>query len=208
MRPGTPPPAFLAAPDTHAAAAGAVRADLLGDSPPQTLAEFHTWWMANPLPGDGGLYPRIAPRGQAGARLMVIVPDPEADDRDSLLAGQQGRLLSNILVAMGLAPADCYIASALPCHTPRADLAGMAQTGLDRVLALHVALAAPHRAIAFGQGLGPFLGAEIKKENQPLREINYAQISTPIMITENLASMCDMPRLKARFWRRWMEWSA
>lgn len=193
---------------TPDAAPAKARADLLDDSPPQSLAEFQAWWMQSALPGEGGLYPRVAPRGQAGARLMVIVPDPEPEDRDILLSGPQGKLLGNIIAAMGLGENDYYVAAALPCHTPRADLAAMAQTGLDRVLALHAALVAPQRAIVFGQGLAPFFGIDGGKDNQPLREINYDPIRVPAMITENLASMRDMPRLKARFWRRWMEWSA
>ena len=101
-----------------------------------------------------------------------------------------------------------YIASALPCHTPLADLPGLARAGLDTVLAHHVALVAPHRLVLFGQGLETILMRDGESASHPLREINHAPLSTPVMITENLGAMLDMPRLKARFWRRFMEWSA
>lgn len=139
---------------------------------------------------------------------MVVAPDPEAGDTDRLLSGPQGRLLDNILKAMEIAPEDCYFASALPAHTPMADLAGLAGQGWGSVLACHIALAKPQRALFFGQGLDGWIEPLAKDKNHGLREINYAGVTTPVMVTETLASMLGMPRLKARFWRRWIEWSA
>jgi DNA polymerase len=183
------------------------RRDFWGDSPPASLDAFRHWWLNAPELGAGS-YPRIAPRGNPGAPLMVLVPDPESGDSDALLGGPQGRLLARIIAAMGLAPEDCYLASALPRHTPMADLASLAASGMDRVTAHHIALAAPQRVVAFGQGLGALLAGAKGGEDQSLREINQTGISLPVMVTETLGSMLDMPRLKARFWRRWMEWSA
>lgn len=184
------------------------RIDYMGDSPPQSLADFQRWWMECELLGERGLYPRVAPRGVAGAKLMVVVPDPEAGDHAQLLSGPHGRLLANIIRAMGLSESEYYVACALPCHTPLADLASMAENGLDRVLGCHIALAAPQRVLLFGQGLTAFVSNKFTEDQQPLREINYVGVTPPTMITETLGSMLDMPRLKARFWRRWMEWAA
>lgn len=143
---------------------------------------------------------------------MVVVPDPESADRDALLSGPQGRLLARILAAMGLGVEDCYLASALPRHTPMADLAGLAASGMDRVMAHHIALAAPSRLILFGQGLETWLDAFLAlpetEQRQALRENNQIGGSPAVMVTETLGSMLDMPQLKSRFWRRWMEWSA
>jgi DNA polymerase len=154
-------------------------------------------------------FPRVPPRGQAGAALMVLVPQPEAEDRARLLDGPQGRLLANILAAMGLEEAAVYIASALPAHTPMADLPALAAAGMDAVTAHHIALVRPKRLIAFGSGLGAILGPmPDTRSDQPLREINYVGGNTPVMSSEALDALMDMPWLKARFWRRWMEWSA
>jgi len=150
-------------------------------------------------------FPRVPPRGQQGAALMVLVPQPEAADRERLLDGPQGRLLANILAAMGLPESAVYIAAALPAHAPMADLPALAAGGLDTVTAHHVKLVAPARLIAFGSTLGPMLGAS---PEQPLREINYTSGKVPVLSSEALDALMDMPRLKARFWRRWMEWSA
>lgn len=184
------------------------RRDLLGDSPPADLAAFRSWWMeAEGLSPSTG-FARVPPRGNAGAALMVLVPAPEAGDAETLLSGPQGRLLANILAAMGLDESEVYIASALPTHTPMADLAALAAGGLDAVTALHVSLVAPQKLLALGAGLGAMLGANNSLGEQPLREINHGGCKTPAMVSETLDAMMDMPRLKARFWRRWMEWSA
>jgi DNA polymerase len=181
------------------------RRDWLGDSPPADLAAFHSWWMETPDLSPSRGFPRVLPRGPQGAGLMVLVPQPEADDADRLLSGAQGRLLTNILAAMGLDESAVYIAAALPAHTPMADLPMLAAGGLDAVTAHHVRLVAPQGLIAFGRALEPMLGG---LPDQPLREINYGSGNVPILSSEALDALMDMPRLKARFWRRWMEWSA
>ena len=181
------------------------RRDLLGESPPADLAAFRDWWMNAPELHGARLNPRVAPRGPGGAGLMVLVPQPEASDRERLLDGPQGRLLANILAAIGLDESAVYIASALPCHTPMADLPALAASGMDAVTAHHIALAAPRQLLVLGTALAPMLEAQWA---DGLREINHSSGKVPVMVSETLEAMMDMPRLKARFWRRWMEWSA
>jgi DNA polymerase len=196
-RAGTPSP-----PQSEPDAAS--RPSLLGDSPPADLAAFHRFWMETPGLAPATGFPRVPPRGAEGASLMVLVPQPEAEDSDRLLSGPQGRLLAAILAAMGLAEDEVYYAAALPCHTPMADLAALAAGGLDAVTAHHVTLARPQRILALGTGLAPLLGGQT---DDALREINQSMRKTPVLVSETLGAMMDMPRLKARFWRRWMEWS-
>lgn len=190
---------------SQADAPNPLRRDLLGESPPADCAAFRDWWLNAPGLDTAQGYPRIAPRGEKGAALMVLIPQPEEGDRERLLEGPQGRLLGNILAAIGLDETAAYIASALPCHTPMADLASLSASGLDTVLAHHIALAGPQRLLVLGTALGPMLPPNAANS---LREINHDGRSVPVMISETLEAMMDMPRLKARFWRRWMEWSA
>lgn len=187
------------------AAAATARRNYLGDSPPGDLAAFRDWWMTAADLGSASSFARIAPRGQPQPALMVIVPCPEPGDTDTLLAGAQGRLLGNIIAAMGLDDNAVYCAAALPCHTPMADLIALAAGGMDAVTAHHIQLVRPARVLAFGSALAPMLGAQ---DVQSLREINHASGNIPVMSCETLDALMDMPRLKARFWRRWMEWSA
>jgi uracil-DNA glycosylase len=183
----------------------AEKRDLLGESPPADLAAFRDWWMNAPQLATAGSFPRIAPRGPAGASLMILVPQPEEADRTALLEGPQGRFLARILAAMGLGEDAVAIAAALPCHTTMADLAGLAAGGMDAVTLHHIGLVAPQRLLVLGTGLAPMLGAA---SADSLREINHAGHKVPVMASETLDALMDMPRLKARFWRRWMEWSA
>ncbi|TAD72863.1 MAG: hypothetical protein EAY70_13160 [Sphingomonadales bacterium] len=187
------------------AAAATQRRNLLGDSPPTDLAAFRQWWMEDAALATARGAVRVPPRGGAGAAIMVLVPHPEQGDSDTLLSGPQGRLLANILAAMGVDEGEVYIASALPCHTPMADLEAIAAGGMDAVTAHHVNLVAPARLLAFGTGLSAML---LAPPHQPLREINYAGGKVPAIVSETLEALMESPRLKARFWRRWMEWSA
>ena len=188
-----------------AAAPAAPRTNLLGESPPADLAAFRDWWMSAPGIAAAQAFPRIAPRGAAGAALLVLVPQPEESDRDQLLGGPQGRLLTNILAAMGLEERAVYVAAALPCHTPMADLPALAAGGMAAVTAHHIALAAPQKVLVLGTALAAMLGAG---GADGLREINHADRKVPVMASETLEAMLHSPALKARFWRRWMEWSA
>ena len=136
---------------------------------------------------------------------MVLVPQPEESDRETLLEGPQGRLLANIIAAMGLTGNETYIASALPCHTPMADLAALGAAGMDAVLVHHIALARPQRVLALGTGLSTWLSPV---KDDALRESNQLLVNAPVMVSETLDALMEMPRLKARLWKRWIEWSA
>ena len=183
------------------------RIDLLGTNPPNTLIEFHEWWLSAPGLDAIGPRGRIPPRGTESAELMVLVTDPEQGDSDKLLSGPQGRLLKRIIAAIGLPEEKVYFASALPRHTPLADTAAIAASGMDEVTKLHVSLVGPRQVLAFGAGIPPLLGHGPTNDLSLLREINQTTSSIPLFVTEGLDAMMAMPRLKARFWRRWIEWS-
>ena len=184
------------------------RTNLLGDNPPADLAAFRQFWLETPGLDAIGPRGRIAPRGERGAELMVLVTDPEERDREHLLSGPQGQLLARILSAMGLSEEQVYLASALPRHTPMADTDAMAAAGLDAVVVHHITLAAPKRILAMGSGILPLLGHTSTKAPSSLAQINQSLPDTPLLLTEGLDAMMTMPRLKARFWRNWMAWTA
>ncbi len=184
------------------------RSDLLGPTPPQTLEEFREFWATAPGLDMIGPRGRVLPRGPANAQLMVLVVDPEETDREDLLSGRQGELLRNMLAAMAIDSDAVYFASALPRHTPMADMPTIAAGGMDAVLLHHIALASPKRLVAFGTGLAAFIAQDVSNPDTSLREINQIIARPPVLMSEGLDSLMDMPRLKARFWRRWIEWSA
>ncbi|WP_298466799.1 uracil-DNA glycosylase family protein [uncultured Erythrobacter sp.] len=184
------------------------RLNLLGDSPPETLSEFREFWLTAPGLDPIGPRGRVSPRGDANAKLMVLAVEPEEGDRDRLFTGPQGQLLARMLNAMGLTEDEVYFASALPRPTPMADTASIAAAGMDAITAHHIKLAAPKSVLALGGNILPLIGHELPKDPSSLREINLVNPPTPLLVSEGLDSLMTMPRLKARFWRRWIEWSA
>lgn len=201
----------LLAPAPPAPAQGetiAERMDFFAAGKPQTLDEFREFWMTTPGLDAIGSRGRVPPRGAHRPEMMVLVVDPEERDREILLSGPQGQLLKSILTATGTAPDKVYVASALPRHTPMADTGALARSGLDAVLNHHVALVAPQRILAFGAQLLPFIAETPAPAQTSLRSINYKSALPPTLTAEGLGSLLETPPLKARFWRRWMEWSA
>lgn len=203
----TAPGAVREEPPRHAPHQPPTRPDLLGSAPPQDLAAFRQWWLSEPGLDTIGPRGRIAPLGEAGAGLMVLVMDPEAGDNQSLLSGAQGRLLDAMLRAMGMARAEVYLASVLPRHTPMVEADTLIAQGMREVLLHHIALATPQRVVAFGAGIPPLLGHDTSLAAAALPEIFHENRSIPLLVAEGLDSLAAMPRLKARFWRRWLEWT-
>lgn len=181
--------------------------NLMGDTPPPDLAQFRSWWLGEPGLDSIGPRGRIAAEGLAGAELMVLVMDPEQGDRDALLTQSQGRLLDAMLRAMSLTRSKIYLASALPRHTPMADGNAMVAAGFGTILRHHIGLVAPKRIIAFGNNTLPLLGHDVAQDPARFHKFEHDSGVAPLMWSEGLESMIAMPRLKARFWRRWLEWT-
>ncbi len=181
---------------------------ILGDQPPADLESFRDWWLTEPGLDQIGPRGRIAPHGSQEPQLMVLVVDPEPQDKDTLLSGPGGTLLSNFLRACEIDQSDVYFASALTRHTPMADTKTLAKSGMSEILHHHISLVQPKRLLAFGGNILPLIGNDVPKNAKNLREINSTAPNTPLLMSEGLDSLMASPRLKARFWRSWLEWSA
>jgi DNA polymerase len=174
---------------------------------PSDLAAFCEWWLNEPSLDHGGLAPRVAPRGQAGAPLMVIVGEPEETDTQTLLSGPHGRFLDAFLGAAGLGVDEVYRASALPRHTPLADWPRLADEGLGAVLAHHVALVAPQRVLVFGDNLLPLCSHDPAQSPDTLRFFNHEGGRVAAMAARSLESLLRSAGLRERFWRSWLDWT-
>ncbi len=177
------------------------------DGWPQDLGAFHQWWLAEPSLDEGGLAPRVAPVGEAGADLMILVAMPEEADRDALLSGPHGKLIDGFLNAAGISADKVYRASALPRHTPLADWEQIERQGMGAVLAHHVALVQPKRVIAFGRNILPLCGHDPAQGTQKLRSINHEGVRVPALFEAGLERLLGNWQLRARFWQRWLEWT-
>jgi DNA polymerase len=159
---------------------------------PTDLAAFHDFWLTEPSLDPGSLADRVAPVGEAGAELLLLVGQPDEGDREALLSGEQGALVIRILRAMGIDESRVYLASALPRPTPMPDWDDLASRGLAALTCHHLRLAAPRRVITFGKG--PSMLA--------------ADSGLPTLAAPQLETLARSAAHKRRFWNQWLEWSA
>ncbi|MBW8783248.1 MAG: hypothetical protein JF593_01185 [Novosphingobium sp.] len=174
---------------------------------PRELEGFRQWWITEPSLDGGRSGGRVAPRGNAGAALMVLVPEPEAEDGVRLLSGAQGRLLDGFLAAAGIGLEDAYVASALPRYTPAADWPALTAHGLGAVVRHHVALVRPARLLVFGSNLLPLVDNDPANKADFSRRFNHEGISLPLLGARDLQALLQRPRGKAAVWRAWLDWT-
>lgn len=174
---------------------------------PADLDAFAHWWLTEPSLDGGQVRNRVPPRGPTGAALMVLVAEPEPDDREALLQGPAGRLLDAMLAAMGLGPDEVYFASVLPRTTPLADWAGLAARGLGQIVRHHVELVTPRRLLLFGSSALPLLGHDSAQNAQTSLTFNHDNGAIPLMAAHELRNYAGKPMRKAKFWQRWLEFS-
>lgn len=174
---------------------------------PQDLAAYNEWWLNEPSLDTGGNGPRVPPRGLRGAPVMLLVPMPEAEDRDTLLAGAEGRLLASLVAAMGLAPDGAYLAAALPRHAALPDWNALAARSLGEVLHHHISLAAPERVIVLGRSILPLLGHD-PAQGAPLpEEIAIQGSALPLLVSLAPGRLLESAGQRAALWRRWLDWT-
>lgn len=183
---------------------------MLGGDPaawPDTLAAFDRWWLSEASLSMGSNAPRPAPRGPENAELMILVPQPEADDRDTLLSGPQGDLIANMARAMGTSIEGVRLASVLPRHTPGADWARLAAAGLGALTLHHLALAAPRRLVVLGRSILPLLGAD-PEQAAALRTVAARNATIDTIAGREPATLLAMAPARRALWQRWLERSA
>lgn len=177
---------------------------------PQNLDAFRRWWVEDPAldPAAGhGPAPRVPPRGEAGAALMVLVPMPEEQDADTLLSGPQGRLIAAMARAMGLAPAALYLASALPRPVTLPDWHALAEDGLGTVLRHHLALAAPQRILVLGRDILPLIGHDPAQAPPAVHQLDVGGRQVPVLASYAPGHLIDHARLRAGLWRQWLDFT-
>lgn len=171
---------------------------------PTNIADFAAWWMTEPTLDGGRTAGRVPPRGTVGAKVMILVAEPEREDGERLLSGPQGKLLDAMLAAIGLSPDDAYVASLLPRHTPHPDWDSLGAQGIGRVAAHHVALVRPGKLIAFGQNIPSLMGNDLPNSSALSRSFNHDGLTVPLLSDRSLGAMLERPRWKAGFWQRWL----
>jgi DNA polymerase len=180
--------------------AGGPRADWPGD-----LAAFKSWWMTDASLGEGT---RIAPEGEAKAKLMIFLASPTNSGSGGLLSELEDRLLSAMLRAMGIAREQTYIAAMLPAAQPVVDWRTASQGGWGDLALQHMKLAAPERAIVFARRLQPLLCGADTSPQMPQQMLDTGDAPLPALFSWNLEALAGSGARLAQFWNRWLDWTA
>jgi hypothetical protein len=182
----------------------------LGGDPsawPQDIAAFRRWWLGEPSLDAGGINSRVAPRGEPGAALMLLVPMPEQEDGETLLSGPEGRLLASLATAMGLAPEAVYLAAALPRHTALPDWQQLHADGLGEILLHHIHLARPERLMVLGTRVLPLLGHDPAQAAPSISELSIQGRSVPMLTSYAPERLLGNARQRGGLWQRWLAWT-
>ncbi len=180
---------------------------MIGGDPalwPNDLDGFRAWWLAEPSLDGGATDRRVPPSGGAGAAMLVVTEQPEAEDSDSLLSGPGGELVAGFARAAGIAPEALAIISALPRHRPLPDWSGLRETGLGAVLAHHIALIAPQAIVVLGRNVLSLLGHDPAQSAASLLHSNHEGATIPLLAARGLETLAR-PGAKAALWRGWLD---
>ena len=174
---------------------------------PDSLEKFREWWMSEASLADGALDRRVPPRGVAGAKVMLLLPQPFDDDREGLLTGGAGTFVCAMLGAMGIGEHEAYFATALPAPMAMPEWERLAASGLGEVAKHHIALAAPERVILFGRAQLALFGKSPEDAREPLT-IDCAGKTAALLPAPDLRNLARSARRRETFWNRWLDWTA
>ena len=174
---------------------------------PASLEKFREWWMSDRSLSSTGPEHRLPPRGVAGAKLMILVSEPAPEDGDALLSGETGRFVEALMRAMGIAPHEAYLASALPSRTALPDWADLASRGLASVTHHHIGLARPHRVLVFGRAMSPLFDIA-PQDARDDAIVRTGEATLPLLLAPELAELMRSAPRRRNFWNRWLDWTA
>lgn len=191
-RPAPPAPAAPARPSAAPAA----------PSFPDTLPGFQAWLatsekLAMPLAA------RIAPAGNPGSGLMVLIDLPEAEDAASgtLLSGSAGQLFDKMIAAIGRSRDSLYLAAMAPGR-PAGGYVDKASGALFVELARHhVALARPRALLLMGdQPSRAFLDLGFVEARGRVHAVELAGGTATAVATFHPRTLLQHPEQKRRAW--------
>jgi DNA polymerase len=138
---------------------------------------------------------------QADWLFVGEAPGAEEDERGEPFVGQAGKLLDNMLAAIGLERGKgVYIANAVKCRpplnrTPEADEIAACHSFLER----QIQLIAPRLIVALGRPAAQaLLATEVKIGPARGRTFRYGDI--PVIVTYHPAYLLRNPHDKAKAW--------
>ncbi|MEH3106541.1 MAG: uracil-DNA glycosylase [Sphingomonas fennica] len=162
---------------------------------PDTLDAFRRWWLESPdLPGPPAT--RLAPAGQAGARLMILIDCPDREDvaAGRLLSGAAAGLFDRLLAAIGETRESVYLAAFWPS---RAGAGRLPAGRMAEIARHHIGLVAPRRLLLMGKAPAEALTAA---DAAAARGTLHSVAGVPTVATFAPAALIGQPALKALVW--------
>lgn len=143
--------------------------------------------------------------GREDARLMIIgeAPGAEEDRRGEPFVGRAGKLLDEMLRALGLQRPDVFIANILKCRPPgnrdpKTEEAAECRTYLRR----QIELVEPEVILAVGR----IAAQDLLQTDEPIgrlrtREHRYPEADIPVIVTYHPAYLLRSPTQKRKVWQ-------
>ncbi len=143
--------------------------------------------------------------GSRSARLMIIgeAPGAEEDRRGEPFVGRAGKLLDEMLRALGLDRGDVFIANILKCRPPnnrdpKPEEAAACRPYLER----QIEWVAPDVILAVGRiAAQNLLGSDEPIGRMRTREYRYPGGDTPVIVTYHPAYLLRTPSQKRKAWQ-------
>jgi DNA polymerase len=171
---------------------------------PDSLESFVAWRLGEDAPEAGWHSPLLAPQGDAGAPLMVLLDVPEAEDGETgtLLSGPEGRLLDRMLAAIGHSRANVHLATVALARPLSGAIPRDAEPRLFELARHHVQLARPGQLLLMGKlAQRAFTGSDDTGEMGRLQHVNHEDGTMRVLTSLHPRGLLQRPASKAEAWK-------
>lgn len=143
--------------------------------------------------------------GNRAAQWLIVGEAPGADEdrQGEPFVGRAGKLLNNMLLAIGLKREEVYIANIVKCRPPN-NREPTAEEALSCApyLARQIALIKPRIVLAVGR----IAAQNLLKTDRPVgtlrgKRFNYAETDIPVVVTYHPAYLLRSPQEKRKAWQ-------
>jgi uracil-DNA glycosylase len=158
----------------------------------------------NNLPGNCFGGKSATPIGNASANLMIIsdLPSAEEIELSQLSAGRTGRLLEQILAAMGQNISDCYVTALATTRPAIGEIPEGTEAELAAFMMHQMRIVKPKAALILGTAAcQALLNAELMTARQHLHYFNLDGQKVTALTTFHPRTLLARPILKAQAWK-------
>ncbi len=159
---------------------------------------------ADGLPGTGYGGKTASPKGNVEAKLMIVgdLPDTEDINTGILGEGPSGKLLRQMIAAMGVDYDNCYYVT-LACSRPAtSDIPYADMSGLADFVVYQMKLLRPQFVLILGSiACQALLNAELMTARGNLHYFNHDGQKVASLVTFHPRTLLSRPILKAQAWK-------